>query len=44
MIFWRIVDNKLYPIEETNELGFEESEGFIEKNLYDDGILPVDEL
>tara|TARA_R100000995_G_scaffold35157_1_gene15983 strand:- start:2160 stop:3029 length:870 start_codon:yes stop_codon:yes gene_type:complete len=27
MIFWRIVDNKLYPIEETNELGFEESEG-----------------
>lgn len=27
MIFWRIVDNKLYPVEETNELGFEESEG-----------------
>ena len=27
MIFWRIVDNKLHPIKETDELGFEESEG-----------------
>ena len=27
MIFWRILDNKLYPINETDELGFEESEG-----------------
>ena len=27
MIFWRILDNTLYPIKETNELGFEESEG-----------------
>jgi len=27
MIFWRIVDNKLYPIEEKNKLGFEKSEG-----------------
>jgi hypothetical protein len=27
MIFWRILDNTLYPVKETNELGFEESEG-----------------
>jgi len=27
MIFWRILDNKLYPIQEVNRLGFEESEG-----------------
>jgi len=27
MIFWRILDNTLYPIKETNHLGFEESEG-----------------
>ncbi len=27
MIFWRILDNVLYPVKETNELGFEESEG-----------------
>ena len=27
MIFWRILDNKLYSIGETNKLGFEESEG-----------------
>ena len=27
MIFWRILDNKLYPVKETDELGFEESEG-----------------
>ena len=22
MIFWRVVDNKLYPIKETDKLGF----------------------
>ena len=27
MIFWRILDNKLYPIKETDKLGFEEDEG-----------------
>ena len=27
MIFWRIVDNKVYAVNETNKLGFEESEG-----------------
>ena len=27
MIFWRIVDNKVYPVEETNTLGFEKSDG-----------------
>ena len=27
MIFWRIVDNQLYPVQETDNLGFEESEG-----------------
>ena len=27
MIFWRLIDNKLYVVEETNKLGFEESEG-----------------
>ena len=27
MIFWRILDNVLYPVKETNELCFEESEG-----------------
>ena len=27
MIFWRIVDNKLYPVDEVNRLGFEESDG-----------------
>ncbi len=27
MIFWRIVDNNLYPINEVKRLGFEESEG-----------------
>ena len=27
MIFWRIIDNQLHPVEETNILGFEESEG-----------------
>ena len=26
MIFWRILDNKVYPIHETNKLGFEEQE------------------
>ena len=27
MIFWRILDNNLYPIKETDNLGFEKSEG-----------------
>ena len=27
MIFWRIVDNKLYSVNEVDELGFDESEG-----------------
>ena len=27
MIFWRIVDNKLYSVGETDALGFEKSEG-----------------
>jgi len=27
MIFWRIVDNNLYPVNEAEKLGFEESEG-----------------
>lgn len=27
MIFWRIIDNKVYPIQEVNKLGFEELEG-----------------
>ena len=27
MIFWRILNNTLYPIKETDKLGFEESEG-----------------
>jgi len=27
MIFWRILDNKLYSVKETDALGFEESEG-----------------
>ena len=27
MIFYRIVDNKLHPIKETDTLGFEKSEG-----------------
>ena len=27
MIFWRILDNKVHPIHETDALGFEESEG-----------------
>ena len=27
MIFWRIVDNQLNPVEETDTLGFEKSEG-----------------
>ena len=27
MIFWRILDNKVHAIYETNKLGFEESEG-----------------
>ena len=27
MIFWRMVDGKNYPIEETDKLGFEEKDG-----------------
>ncbi len=27
MIFWRILDNKLHPVQEVSKLGFEESEG-----------------
>jgi len=27
MVFWRIIDNKLYPVQEVENLGFEESEG-----------------
>ena len=27
MIFWRIVDNQVYPVHETEHLGFEKSEG-----------------
>ena len=27
MIFWRLMDNMLYPIQETNTLGFEKEEG-----------------
>ena len=27
MIFWRILDNKLYTVGEVDRLGFEESEG-----------------
>ena len=27
MIFYRIVDNKLYPIHDTDNLGFEKNEG-----------------
>ena len=27
MIFWRILDNKVYAVNETDKLGFEESEG-----------------
>ena len=27
MVFWRILDNKVYPVQEVKKLGFEESEG-----------------
>ncbi len=27
MIFWRIVDNQVHPVHETDNLGFEKSEG-----------------
>ena len=27
MIFWRIVDNRVLPVQEVDTLGFEESEG-----------------
>ena len=27
MIFWRIIDNQIYPVEETDTLGFEKSDG-----------------
>jgi hypothetical protein len=26
VIFWRVVDNKVYPVQETNNLGFEKSD------------------
>ena len=29
MIFWRIVDNKLYNVDEVDKLGFEKSEGWV---------------
>jgi len=28
VIFWRIVDNKVHPIQETDNLGFDKSEGY----------------
>jgi hypothetical protein len=34
MIFWRIVDNKVYPIKETDNLGFEKSEAFLIPDEY----------
>ena len=30
MIFWRIVDNKVYDVEETDTLGFSKSDGLAE--------------
>ena len=27
MVFWRILDNKLHPVHETDTLGFDESDG-----------------
>jgi hypothetical protein len=27
VLFWRIIDNKVYPVQETDNLGFEKSEG-----------------
>ncbi len=40
MIFWRILDNKLYPIQEIEKLGFEEAEGL----RIPDGYLEQQEL
>tara|TARA_Y100000592_G_scaffold76476_1_gene119722 strand:+ start:4749 stop:5615 length:867 start_codon:yes stop_codon:yes gene_type:complete len=37
MIFYRILDNKLYHIEETDNLGFEKSEGLFIPDEYLDG-------
>ena len=34
MIFWRIVDNKLHPVKETDTLGFEKSEGLVIPDEY----------
>ena len=29
MIFWRILNNELYNVDEVNKLGFEKSEGLM---------------
>ena len=34
MIFWRILDSKLYSAGETDKLGFEESEGLVIPDEY----------
>ena len=34
MIFWRILDSKLYPIQEVTELGFSSSEGLVIPDNY----------
>ncbi len=34
MIFWRILDNQLHPLHQTDNLGFEESEGLRIPDLY----------
>jgi hypothetical protein len=34
MIFWRVLDNKLYSVKETNRLGFEKSEGLVIPDEY----------
>ena len=34
MIFWRIVDNKLYQVDEVKKLGFEKSEGLVIPDEY----------
>ena len=34
MIFWRIVDNKLHQVKETDTLGFEKSEGLVIPDEY----------
>ena len=37
MIFYRILDNRLYHIKETDNLGFEKSEGLFIPDEYLDG-------